>query len=207
MIQEIGLHKVRHGDVMNKDFSLLLNGEKASIIYTDPPWGQGNLKYWQTINQRHTGADKKDIDYNEFISRIFQIGTDYLAEGGVFFVEYGINWREDIVNMGRKVGLSHLSRIDLRYKSGSKLLPLDLHIFSNKTLKIPKSYVANLKGTHGYNSLKKAIPYFAKEGKILLDPCCGMGFSAKAALENRMYFRGNELNSKRLEKTIKRLNK
>lgn len=38
-------------------------------------------------------------------------------------------------------------------------------------------------------------------------PCCGMGFSAQIACDNKMMFRGNELNSKRLEKTKLRLAK
>ena len=34
---------------------------------------------------------------------------------------------------------------------------------------------------------------------------CGMGYTAQATVDRNMIFRGNELNKKRLDKTIKRL--
>jgi hypothetical protein len=37
---------------------------------------------------------------------------------------------------------------------------------------------------------------------IVFDPCCGMGYTARAAVAAGMRFRGNELNAKRLQKTI-----
>ena len=42
---------------------------------------------------------------------------------------------------------------------------------------------------------------------ICLDPMCGMGFTAQASINRGMSFYGNELNKKRLEKTILRLKK
>jgi len=43
------------------------------------------------------------------------------------------------------------------------------------------------------------------QGGICLDPMCGMGFTAQAAVNRGMRFFGNELNLKRLEKTKVRL--
>ena len=48
---KIGKHTVSNEDVQNVDFNKLLNGEKAHILYTDPPWGDGNMKYWCTLNR------------------------------------------------------------------------------------------------------------------------------------------------------------
>ena len=50
-----------------------------------------------------------------------------------------------------------------------------------------------------------AVAPFAVPGGIILDPMCGMGYTAEAAKSNRMRFRGNELNQHRLDKTIARL--
>ncbi len=44
----IGKHTVSNEDVQAVNFSELLGGEKAHILYTDPPWGDGNMKYWCT---------------------------------------------------------------------------------------------------------------------------------------------------------------
>jgi predicted methyltransferase len=45
-----------------------------------------------------------------------------------------------------------------------------------------------------------------QKGDKILDPCCGMGYTAQIAIDNGMYFYGNELNAKRLQKTINRFN-
>jgi DNA modification methylase len=54
----------------------------------------------------------------------------------------------------------------------------------------------------GADVSKNCIKAVAEEGAIVLDPCCGMGYTARAAVANKMRFRGNEFNSKRLQKTI-----
>ena len=44
MIQRIGVHSVSHSSIEKADFHELLAGKKASILYTDPPWGDGNTR-------------------------------------------------------------------------------------------------------------------------------------------------------------------
>jgi len=203
-ILTIGKHKVVNGDVM-QGIDDLMADEKAQIIYSDPPWGEGNLKYWQTINHRMTGAEVKEVNYNAFINQIFFIAQKYGT--GIILIEYGIKWRNDIINIGRKYGLIHLGIANLIYQSGSKFLPLDLHVFSKQELILPDNYLENLKNSYGMETLRKAVTPFAIKDKIILDPCCGMGYTAQIAIETGMSFRGNELNQKRLDKTISRLEK
>ena len=202
MIQEIGLHKVKHGNVMS-GIDDLMNGEKADIIYSDPPWGAGNLKYWQTLNLKDNGTPRNDVELDAFLAQIFSICQKYAKD--VVLIEYGVRWEQEIKDMGAKYGLVHNGIAELLYRSGSKLLPLHLHIFSKSKLVLPVSYIENLKGSYGLDTLRKAIAPFAQQGKIVLDPCCGMGYTAQIAIDNGMVFRGNELNKKRLSKTIKRL--
>ena len=70
MITEIGKHKVQCQDVMY-GIDDLMGSDKVDFLYSDPPWGQGNLKYWQTINNRHTGMQRNEIEYNGFLSKYF----------------------------------------------------------------------------------------------------------------------------------------
>ena len=42
---------------------------------------------------------------------------------------------------------------------------------------------------------------------VVLDPMCGMGYTAQATAGMGLTFRGNELNATRLRKTIDRLQK
>jgi hypothetical protein len=204
MIKSIGKHKVQHANVMN-GIDKLMEGQLAQIVYSDPPWGQGNLSYWQTMNNKMTGAEKEHVDYNNFLNQIFSIAYKYSKD--IVFIEYGIQWEKDIIELGTKHGLKHIGLAHPIYRSGSRMLPLHLHIFAKSNVQLPNGYLDSIKDTYGLETLKRAIKPFVKEGEIILDPCCGMGYCAQMAIDNNMVFRGNELNEKRLSKTINRLEK
>jgi len=197
--EQIGKHRVTNNDIM-LGIDELMQGKQADIFYCDPPWGQGNIGYWQTINKRHTGEPTKDIKYEDFINQIFAVASKYAKN--IILIEYGIRWRKDIIDMGKKYGLIHIGIADLQYRSGSRFLPSDLHVFAKTKVNIPQIYFDNLKNTSGMATLENAVLPLAVKGGIILDPCCGMGYTAKAGVKAGMTFYGNELNGKRLQKTI-----
>lgn len=205
MITEIGVHKVKCGDVMNGIDDLML-GEKADFIYSDPPWGQGNLRYWQTINKRHTGKEPSEINYAEFLPFFFGLVSKYARDLAV--IEYGVGWRDDVIKVASDAGLQHLGVYTSLYKA-SKLLPLDVHVFSKSgVVTIPENFESKcleLRGVHLVKYIFDAL--MPKNSQIVLDPMCGMGYTAQAACDNGVRFFGNELNEKRLEKTKARLRK
>jgi hypothetical protein len=205
-ITHIGPHAVKHGSVM-AGIDDLMAGTKAYLAYSDPPWGQGNLNYWQTINNKHTGAPRQEIDLDAFLDTIFDTLQRHVE--GVVLVEYGQRWRDPLLARAARYGLAHSGEVELLYKSGSKLLPCDLHVFGTggQAVPLPEGFLETVRHTFGYDTLRKAFTPFAKPGAVVLDPCCGMGYTAQAALDTGMVFRGNELNAKRLEKTIARLRK
>ena len=47
MIQ-INNHKLLCGDITKGAVDIVMENEKANIIYSDPPWVMGNLKFWDT---------------------------------------------------------------------------------------------------------------------------------------------------------------
>ena len=204
MIADIGMHRVRHGDVMDTDgINLLMGDDRADIFYSDPPWGEGNLKYWQTMNQKMTGTKAQPVDLDKFLHNIFSIAVTYTNR--VILIEYGVRWYDMIKQRGEAFGLTHYGAGNCLYRSGSKLRPLHLHLFGKGQLAVPQGYFQGLTDTTAMKTLRQAVMPFAEPGKIILDPCCGMGYTAQVALETGMVFRGNELNYKRLAKTIKRL--
>ena len=206
MITKIKDHVVKHGDVM-KLGNELMQGEKAHIFYSDPPWGVGNLRYWQTMNNKMTGAERTDQDLDLFLNKIFTLAANYTKPNGIIFIEYGVKWESNILELAKQYGLKHLGTALPQYRSGSRLLPLHLHLFSKTAQNLPNGYLETIKDTYGYTTLRNAVAPFVKAGEIILDPCCGMGYSAQLCVDNQMRFRGNELNAKRLEKTKARLNK
>ena len=206
MIFNIGPHKVQCQDIMLGLSSLMLN-DMADFVYSDPPWGQGNLKYWQTINKRHTGIEVNDIQYNDFLPRFFHILKTYVKDVAV--IEYGKKWRDDIKFMVSFYGFKHHGCCESLYKSGSKLYPLDIHLISKSGDHcMTNDFINGCYELRGLKLVKHAFEYYCPpNAKIVLDPMCGMGYTAQAAKDMGLIFRGNDLNQKRLNKTIERLKK
>jgi len=205
---KIGRHAINHGDVMHVNFNELIETRdgKVDIMYSDPPWGQGNLRYWQTMNKKQTGATKEDHDINEFLKRIFWIAKTYCRN--LVFLEYSVKFIDEFIAMGEAYEMQHHHTIDIYYKSGSRLLPNVLHIFTTKfyenKIELPAGYREELATLQGYPLLRSAIKPFASPGQYILDPCCGMGYTAQFAIDHDLNFVGNELNKVRLQKTINR---
>lgn len=205
MITDIGKHRVQCADVMG-GIDSLMQGKQADFVYSDPPWGQGNLKYWQTINKRHTGREPNEINYAEFLPHYFNMVSKYVKD--ICVIEYGVSWREDVIKVAYDEGFKSLGVFTSMYQA-SKLLPLDIHVFSKSgNVKIPTEFEAKcleFKGIHVVKYIFSAL--LPDDAELVLDPMCGMGYTAQATIDYGRTFYGNELNKKRLNKTIERLKK
>lgn len=207
MIEQIGKHRVRCGDVYD-NLDELFNGEKADIYYSDPPWGEGNLKYWQTMNAKmNEGATKKEVNLNTFLNRIFEVSNKYTKDDAIIFIEYGMAWNNDLIKLAEEhYGLKCIKSIEMLY--GTPKRPLILNIFTKgKELQLSEEYIQSVYHTSGIKSLESAITPFVKEGMTICDLCCGLGYTAQFAVNHKLKFIGNELNQARLNRTKERLRK
>lgn len=205
MITMIGTHTVKNSNILD-GIDDLMQGQQADLFMSDPPWGQGNLRYWETIRLKQDGlTERRENNQPDFLNTFFNTAFKYTKN--VAIVAYGKKWQEEIKSHGLNVGFSHHFKIETQYKSGSKMLPMDAHVFSKQELYVPPEYLALCAGTFGYDSVYKVGRKWTSEGGILLDPCCGMGYMAQLAIDTGMNFRGNEMNKNRLSKTISRLKK
>lgn len=204
MITQIGPHRVQHAPIID-GLAKLMDGGLASLVYSDPPWNSGNLKYWQTINKRHTGVEPETVDLDDFLTDFFQEIVTYTTDDAMIIIEFGQSLREELITLARSFGLISHGVAQAIYGSRKNPLPLDVHFFSRRPGKLSIPAKAAIYGTMGFLTLRKAAAPLARPGEIILDPCCGMGYTARLALETGMIFRGNELNRKRLQKTIDRL--
>jgi DNA modification methylase len=204
MIQKINNHIVKCGDILDGIDDLMQN-DKADFIYSDPPWGQGNLKYWQTMNFKMNNVERREIDYNHFINQLFSILSKYAKDK--VLIEYGERWKDDIVAMCQKFGFIHNAVTTGFYNGGRKMLPLDFHFLSrSKNYGISENLKEKIRTLSGQKVVHAIFDEWCpKDAKIILDPMCGMGYTAQATVDRNFSFRGNELNKKRLDKTIKRL--
>lgn len=215
MIHQIGRHLARHGDVTDGcgDLLAVAGHGSADFCYSDPPWGGGNLKYWRTMNKKMNPATAPDpntvpadkLDVTNFLRTYFRVVRLGCHDDAVVWVEYGPRWRNDVVVRAGEVGLKVVAEGVPVYQSGKSVLPLVLLVFMWKPRPMPglTGFAERVKGVKGYPTLPAATAGFGlTAGKTILDPCCGMGYTARLAVTSGMRFVGNELNEKRLGKTL-----
>ncbi len=200
MIEQIGRHRVKHGNIM-AGIDGLIPGGTVDFIYSDPPWGNGNLKYWQTLNVKNNVAERLDTDLTLFMEQLFSIIHQASKPSTLVFIEYGVKWVSVIEAFSQKIGLNICAVSNPVY--GHPQRPLKLFTLAYQPLELPSHYQASIDNTSGFETLLKATAPFEMSGKSFLDPCCGLGYTAKLAVRNNAVFYGNELNASRLEHTKK----
>lgn len=196
---EIGPHAVTCSSVESPAVDAMMSRcEKAHILYSDPPWGDGNLKYWATLNRRHTGREFVPLTYSALQERIVDLVRKYVD--GYVFIETGKKWKAELAARLGSV-LANVQSEEMHYKGGGKILDcVVVYGTTSNSHQIPADF--SMKDGIGLDIVKYAVSKVSKEGGIVFDPCCGMGYSAKAAVASGMVFRGNEFNGKRLQKTV-----
>tara|TARA_Y100001937_G_scaffold44729_1_gene62898 strand:- start:240 stop:875 length:636 start_codon:yes stop_codon:yes gene_type:complete len=203
---KIGNHVVKHGDICD-GIEDLMGVDQADFIYTDPPWGQGTLSYWQTKNVKDNGGpdvvEKRPHKHLEFLATFFNILVKH-GKGPVI-VEYGEAWKEEVLSAATQAGLSYNETYRSFYKSGAYLRPLHIHFFNIHTEQDWQVVRETCQHQRGQALVSALFEMFCPQNGIVLDPMCGMGFSAVAAVKRGCSFRGNELNKTRLAKTITKL--
>jgi hypothetical protein len=167
-------------------------------MYVDPPWGQGNMGFWTTLMNKQTGVKPETIPFSLLLERIVQLAVLHCK--GMVFIENGVKWESQVAEAMQAGGLHSVQMTRIEYSNGpmtflSAAVPGATH----------SGYVPpRLKGAA---LPKHVVAAHAVPGGIVFDPCCGMGYSAKAAVAAGMRFFGNELNPHRLSETITFLQK
>ena len=207
-IIEIGGHRVRHGNIYEQDgISQLMRDDKADIFYSDPPWGPGNLRFWDTMNKK-MNPDARGYEFGFDVDRFLEvvIATAMKYTNGFIVIEYGKRWSSKLVKLATSKGLHYCGQVETLYVGGGKKLPLDIVVFhtaEKRQIDLSSAY-----HTMDLTTVKTIFSILRPPvGGIGVDLCCGMGYTAQACMDYGMRFIGNELNYKRLQKTIERIKK
>ena len=202
-MESIGVHRLTNHNLMDGIDELMV-GLQADIALIDPPWGEGNEKYW------HTALAKVDPKtniirppHNEFLDQFFYLLKQWTKPDAFIFVEYGVRWREEIVRRGEISGLHSLSIVEAKYKASSKLLPYDMHIFGHSKKVLSPKMLNELSGRQGFEVARAAMREISSSGQVMLDLCSGLGGFAKVAHEFGLRYFGNEMNPSRYARTEK----
>lgn len=194
----VGPHLVSCESITSFEVDKLFDdGRLADIFYCDPPWGEGAMKMFATMAEKKGETVQRET-YDVLEARMFQLAKNYAKDH--VFIETGLRWEDRVIDGMKQIGLTGIETVRIVY-GGKDLGNVLLHGSLSGTL-VDLDRVQGMKG--GKVSVEVIRPV-AVPGGILFDPCCGLGYSAKAALAYGMNFRGNELSQARLNKTIKAL--
>lgn len=191
-MKQIGPHRLTNGSLTDPQVDSLFEGRHATVFYSDPPWGDGNLEYWATLCERHTGTHPDQVSHKELTDRILELIDRHVA--GHIFLEVGLRWKQAWLDRLAKYQPTAYS---VWYRSGSRML--ENVLIAGCTHGRPVTLIPNR--FSGAALSDYCVKQVALPGEVVFDPCCGMGYSARAAVKNGMVFYGNELNASRLAKT------
>ena len=195
-------HTVRHGDILDENIKNLTTPKSIDLYYSDPPWSSGNLKYWQTINkkQNRDAEFSKTTDEDVFLARLMDLVDHYAKD--LVVLEYSKKY--EALEKAIKAKGFHISCIAASVYNHQNLK--HVIVFAGRK---PRSLAIELhryKGLTLVNHIFSCLEPLLPEDATVMDLCCGMGYTAKAAIKRGWTFVGNEINKNRLQKTIKALN-
>lgn len=179
-------HRITIHDIMTSNLDDLFGGAKADVLYSDPPWGEGHLKFWRTHNQQKGHP----VDWVAFVKRIKYLCDRHVK--GSIFIETGLRFEQEIINVfGKPQG-----RYVIKYKAGSKTLLNLLLGYGPQPTKDPS-------GLSGIKVAQTVLSSLPTKPQSVFDCCVGLGTTAKVAKKLGMTCYANELNPKRAARTMK----
>ena len=195
-------HRLSQRSIEKVDMNYLLEGKKANVFYSDPPWSDGNLRYWNTMRNKNTGTTETNVlSLKEMTNKVRDIIRNNVD--GYVILETGnkaIDFQVEIL----KPVVHNIQIFDVFYKSGSVWKPNKILV----SVTNPK-YKFNLDLTgikcDGFVLPDLILNHVAKEGDLVIDPFMGLCNTGMASIKNGMVFAGNEFNSSRYDKALKSL--
>lgn len=98
----VGRHRLVCGDATDEDdVALLMNGKRANLLLTDPPYG---VSFKSASGLTIQNDSMKDEEFYQFLLSAFQRMADHLEKGGSAYVFHadteGLNFRRAFVDAG-----------------------------------------------------------------------------------------------------------
>ena len=201
-------HILTNGNISGDQLTTALSSNYPNGVdwcYTDPPWGNGNLKYWATINKKMTNTSINQIDQYTLEDRVVDIFTTYVRN--YTFVVYGVKEAESLMAKARSKGnVRDVQYIEKKYNAGSKWLKNCIICITLNDAPVV-DWVPVFSGQHGINGLKSICKMFSGRSSSCLDMFIGVGHYLNVLDSYGFKVIGNELNRARLSKAIAKINK
>ncbi len=164
----------------------------VDVIYTDPPWNPGNLRYFYTL------SGEPDVpDYLSFLEALAIIFKDVCPWGRII-LDMGTKSFPKFQAIMEKWGGHLLGSEMTTYGNLRRPLTMSVWTFGGETepVEIPTAL-------HGYGEIAWVIREFVKKGDRFFDPCAGsLVYSILAARQGAQTF-GIELIPRKLAAGLK----
>jgi hypothetical protein len=188
-----GPHRLLVGDLTAGAVTELMGDELADVVYSDPPWGRGNLQYWATMHDR---GSVPRASWPSFLAALCAAIVKHSRPEAPIFVEMGVRWVDELDAAMRVEGLGQRRRWSILYGPKKKPLP------NTVTLYGPHDVAVELPDpAHGEPVTRAILSAVVQRGMVVLDPCTGLGMTARITHRLGGHFRGTELSPARLERT------
>jgi len=202
-LSHINGHRLSVGSIGGIPMYRLLNGVTADILYCDPPWDDSHMKSFATMARKQTGLPTAVIPWARFMDELVRVIQEHVD--GWVFVESGVPRAHAVHAYLESAGLFDLGVHTTTYRSGQSTRPSALLAGHSRLGQAVGWSLPPGGGSGGLRQVLAVVGSVATPGQILLDPCCGTGLSARAAVRLGLTFYGNELNAYRAHRTAEHL--
>lgn len=185
---EVGPHRVSIGSINGSPVRQMLAGKSVDVMYVDPPWGDGHMKLFMTLARRQAGLSERPEPFDALLDGLMQLMGHVT---GVVYIEMGLRWEGQVEALMQ----DHLANVTVKHYRYQRTRPFAI-LAGTRDGSRPPMPLTHLQGPALVSDALKRSGGFS-----VLDPCCGKGMTARAALENQMVFYGNELNAVRAAET------
>lgn len=153
------------------------------IIWTDPPWGEGMVKLFQTMLKKDTGAIVSH-GIHDILQQLFSLSDREKP----LVVEYGVKGFDKVIEIAEVLGHKLIST---NYRMQSMGRPFVILVFNRDVV------ISNDDGAKIITNTLKGTDF-----EVVFDPFAGVGFTAKAVIKAGKIYVGSELNPKRFRKLL-----
>lgn len=174
----------------------------VDFCYTDPPWGSGNLKYWQTMNKKATMTEAELIDQEILEKRVVDVITKNV--NNYAFIVYGVREANSLIDKFKSNDkVTDVQYYEKTYNSGNK--PMKNCVICVTLNNAPRRDFSALENLHGLKGLHHVCNLFKNEYKTVLEMFVGIGYYLKVLDKYGFEVVGNELNKARLTKALSKV--
>lgn len=158
------------------------------LLYIDPPWEQGLVKMFETMQFKQTGIERPNNNIDDILDKVSKLASNKKP----IVVEYSVKGTERVINAFVKNG-HRFNEVSTQTQGTKK--PFNIISF-NTELKLPKGLV-------GFKVVSKTVEIL--KPKVVFDCFAGIGLTAKTVINSGANYIGYELNPARFKRLKARI--